>query len=68
MGSSTELIVQHIEYVPAQDKRQMLLDLLQTLAEVSALHAPFPCPLSSQVFPCMSLPFVFSSCSHFFLS
>ncbi|EFN54008.1 hypothetical protein CHLNCDRAFT_31911 [Chlorella variabilis] len=31
VGSSTDLIVQVIEYVPIQDKRQMVLDLLQTL-------------------------------------
>lgn len=31
VGSSTELIVQVVEYVPAADKRQMLLDLLQSV-------------------------------------
>ena len=34
VGSSTDLIVQHIEYVPSHEKRQMLLDLLQTLEQV----------------------------------
>ena len=34
MGSSTDLIVQVIEYVPQHDKRQMVLDLLQTLEKV----------------------------------
>lgn len=34
VGSSTELIVQVVEYVPQQDKRQMVLDLLQTLEKV----------------------------------
>lgn len=36
MGSSTDLIVQVIEYVPQHDKRQMVLDLLQTLEKVRA--------------------------------
>lgn len=31
VGSSTDLIVQVVEYVPAADKRQMLLDLLQSV-------------------------------------
>ncbi|KDD72261.1 DEAD/DEAH box helicase, partial [Helicosporidium sp. ATCC 50920] len=31
VGSSTELIVQHVEYVSGPDKRQMVLDLLQSL-------------------------------------
>lgn len=34
VGSSTDLIVQHIEYVAANDKRQVLLDLIATV-EVS---------------------------------
>ena len=34
VGSSTELIVQHIEYVSPGDKRQVLLDLINTV-EVS---------------------------------
>ena len=34
VGSSTELIVQHIEYVSPGDKRQVLLDLINT-GEVS---------------------------------
>ncbi|RMZ55871.1 hypothetical protein APUTEX25_003837, partial [Auxenochlorella protothecoides] len=33
VGSSTELIVQHIEFVPGHEKRQMVLDLVQSLAE-----------------------------------
>lgn len=33
VGSSTELIVQHIEFVPQHEKRQMVLDLVQSLAE-----------------------------------
>ncbi len=31
VGSSTELIVQHIEYVAPGDKRQVLLDLINTV-------------------------------------
>lgn len=31
VGSSTELIVQHIEYVSPGDKRQVLLDLINTV-------------------------------------
>lgn len=31
VGSSTELIVQVVEYVPASEKRQMLLDLMQSV-------------------------------------
>ncbi len=31
VGSSTDLIVQVVEYVPSSDKRQMLLDLLQSV-------------------------------------
>eukprot|EP00899_Mesostigma_viride_P011904 jgi/Mesvir1/20714/Mv14910-RA.1 len=31
VGSSTDLIVQHIEYVEAQDKRSMLMDLLHSV-------------------------------------
>ena len=31
VGSSTDLIVQHIEYVAANDKRQVLLDLIATV-------------------------------------
>ncbi|KAK9824180.1 hypothetical protein WJX72_008364 [[Myrmecia] bisecta] len=31
VGSSTDLIVQHIEYVPAHEKRQVLLDLINTV-------------------------------------
>lgn len=38
MGSSTDLIVQVIEYVPQHDKRQMVLDLLQTLEKVGVAY------------------------------
>ena len=38
VGSSTDLIVQHIEYVALNDKRQVLLDLIATV-EVSR-HLP----------------------------
>ena len=38
VGSSTELIVQHIEYVSPGDKRQVLLDLINTV-EVSTAWA-----------------------------
>ena len=31
VGSSTELIVQHIEYVNSNDKRSVLLDLINTV-------------------------------------
>ena len=34
VGSSTDLIVQHVEFVPSHEKRQVLLDLLQNV-EVS---------------------------------
>ena len=39
VGSSTDLIVQVVEYVPAPEKRQMVLDLLQTLEKVRAAAA-----------------------------
>ena len=35
VGSSTDLIVQHVEFVPVQEKRNMLLDLIHTV-EVSS--------------------------------
>ena len=38
VGSSTDLIVQHVEFVPSHEKRQVLLDLLQNV-EVSKLYA-----------------------------
>ena len=39
VGSSTELIVQHIEYVSPGDKRQVLLDLINTVEVRFLLHA-----------------------------
>ena len=44
VGSSTDLIVQHIEYVAANDKRQVLLDLIATV-EVSSTVACAFCSL-----------------------
>lgn len=44
VGSSTDLIVQHIEYVAANDKRQVLLDLIATV-EVSGVFASILCLL-----------------------
>lgn len=40
VGSSTDLIVQHIEYVNPNDKRQVLLDLINTVEARNCLH-PF---------------------------
>ena len=39
VGSSTELIVQHIEYVSPGDKRQVLLDLINTVEVCPPAHA-----------------------------
>ena len=41
VGSSTDLIVQHIEYVAANDKRQVLLDLIATVEVSSAVASAF---------------------------
>ena len=38
VGSSTELIVQHIEYVSPGDKRQVLLDLINTVEVGTSCH------------------------------
>jgi superfamily II DNA/RNA helicase len=43
VGSSTDLIMQHVEFVQGNDKRQVLLDLINTvevrpLCKQSALH------------------------------
>ena len=38
VGSSTDLIVQHIEYVNPNDKRQVLLDLINTVEARNCLH------------------------------
>lgn len=46
VGSSTDLIVQHIEYVAANDKRQVLLDLIATV-EVSGIG--FACSQSCHI-------------------
>ncbi len=40
VGSSTELIVQHIEYVSPGDKRQVLLDLINTVEVSPAWASP----------------------------
>ena len=40
VGSSTELIVQHIEYVSPGDKRQVLLDLINTVGVSPAWASP----------------------------
>ena len=40
VGSSTELIVQHIEYVAPGDKRQVLLDLINTVEVRGCLGYP----------------------------
>ena len=39
VGSSTDLIVQHVEYIPAHEKRQVLLDLINTV-EVQSCSPP----------------------------
>jgi len=49
VGSSTDLIVQHVEYISPNEKRNVLLDLINTV-EVSALPikpplAAFCCPI-----------------------
>ena len=49
VGSSTDLIVQHIEYVAANDKRQVLLDLIATV-EVSTAA------LALYVLCCIQMP------------
>jgi ATP-dependent RNA helicase DDX3X len=41
VGSSTDLIVQHIEYVSPGDKRQVLLDLINTVEVRSPLPYSF---------------------------
>ena len=46
VGSSTDLIVQHVEFVPAQEKRQVLLDLLQNV-EVRLEFVLEPCCLTT---------------------
>ncbi len=51
MGSSTDLIVQVIEYVPQHDKRQMVLDLLQTLEKVSASEMLLSCVKMTRMVP-----------------
>lgn len=40
VGSSTDLIVQHVEYITPTEKRAVLLDLINTV-EVSA-HSDIP--------------------------
>jgi ATP-dependent RNA helicase DDX3X len=47
VGSSTDLIVQVIEYVPQSDKRQMVLDLLQTLEKVGGHRGSVRCCCAS---------------------
>ena len=51
VGSSTDLIVQHIEYVALNDKRQVLLDLIATVEVSSDLSQCFVPPecVSSQL-------------------
>ncbi len=44
VGSSTDLIVQHIEYVNPNDKRQVLLDLINTVEVRSCAAGPGPPP------------------------
>ena len=39
VGSSTDLIMQHVEFVQGNDKRQVLLDLINTV-EVSHCSKP----------------------------
>ena len=39
VGSSTDLIMQHVEFVQGNDKRQVLLDLINTV-EVRAKNQP----------------------------
>ena len=40
VGSSTDLIVQHVEFVPSHEKRQVLLDLLQNVEVLPRLFLP----------------------------
>ena len=46
VGSSTDLIVQHIEYVNPNDKRQVLLDLINTVEARNFLRTFFFCSLA----------------------
>ena len=39
VGSSTDLIMQHVEFVQGNDKRQVLLDLINTVE----VRSPLPC-------------------------
>ena len=52
VGSSTDLIVQHIEYVAANDKRQVLLDLIATVEVRHKLSCTFrlACHVSNSYF------------------
>ena len=50
VGSSTDLIVQHVEYVNPNEKRQVLLDLINTVEvskRTSLLPSFFTCPIGS---------------------
>lgn len=40
VGSSTDLIVQHVEYVANHDKRQVLLDLINTVEVIAGSSLP----------------------------
>lgn len=42
VGSSTDLIVQHVEYITPTEKRNVLLDLINTV-EVSINPRDLPC-------------------------
>lgn len=55
VGSSTDLIVQHIEYVAANDKRQVLLDLIATV-EVCSLRLSADSPPCHAVMLCAFQP------------
>jgi ATP-dependent RNA helicase DDX3X len=50
VGSSTDLIMQHVEFVQGNDKRQVLLDLINTV-EVRALQLFLACCYAVAQFP-----------------
>ena len=45
VGSSTELITQHVEYVQPQDKRSVLMDLLRSVDGLTLVFVETKVPL-----------------------
>lgn len=62
VGSSTDLIVQHIEYVSPGDKRQVLLDLINTV-EVSGPFQSCSAMLIFGMCNVRKLHFLFTNCT-----